>query len=137
MSTESTLTEMITESRGLFSILWPVALGEPVYPDGEVCEYGDERLAEMLLEVFYGETQHWPADVARYVSLNRRLWTKGSILTLAEVENLGDDGWERVCEAVIKARPEREIACRYCREILPATEDDFRRHYRQTKCWDS
>lgn len=136
MTTESTLIEMITESRGLFNILWPVALGEPVYPDGDVCDYGDERLAEMLVEVFHGETQNWPADAARQITLNKRLWTKGRTLTFDDVEYLGDEGWENVRQGVLGAHPEREIACSYCRELLPATERTFRQHYRQAKCWD-
>ena len=136
MNTENTLAEMIVENRDLFAFLLPVAVGEPVGPDGDVFLYGDEQLAEWVIQMFSGETQNWPSDLNRSISIDRALWEKGRTLTLDEVMDLGDEGWEKVREGLLAAHPDWEVPCMYCKVPIPATEDAFHQHYRQVMCWD-
>lgn len=136
MKTVNTLVEMIVGNGDLFAYLMPVANGEPVGPDGDVFEYGDGQLAELVIEMFTGETVNWPGDLNRRISTDSRLWEKGRTLTFDEVSGLSDEGWAKVREGVLAAHPDRQVPCMYCRTLVQATEDAIGRHYRNVKCWD-
>jgi hypothetical protein len=136
MTTENTLTSMITGNWELFAFLWPIALGEPVGPDGDVFGYGDDQLAEWVIQMLNGETQNWPSLLSRLTSTDAELWKKGRTLIVAQVENLDDEGWARVREGLMTAHPDREIPCPYCATRVLATEDAFHKHYQQDKCWE-
>ena len=137
MKTVDTLVELIAGNRDLFAYLLPVANGEPIGPDGDVFEYGDEQLAELVIEMFTGETANWPGDLNRRVSTDAALWEKARTLTLEEVSDLSDEGWEKVREGLLKAHPGRQVPCMYCKTPVQATEGAIERHYRNSKCWDN
>lgn len=137
MTTESKLAELVVSNPHLFAFLWPVALGEPVGPDGEVFEYGDEQLADLVVELFTGETQNWPAELNRLVSLDAKFWEVGRTIPLDEIEGLNDRGWGVVRDALLNALPSRVLACPHCRVKILATVENFHQHYRTAKCWDN
>lgn len=136
MTTADTLIEMITGNEPLFDFLWPVALGEPVGPDGEVFGWGDEQLAELVIELITGDTKGWPAELNRLVSLDAKFWEKARTIPQDGIKELSDREWGQVRDGLMNVNPDRVVACPYCRVKTLATEVNFHRHYRTSKCWD-
>lgn len=136
MNTETTLVDAITGSRDLFAWLLPVAVGVPVGPDGDVFEYGDEQLAEWVIQTVSGETVNWPSDLNRRISMNSTLWAKLRTLTEDEVLSLDDEGWARVRNGLLTAHPDRMVPCMYCATLVAASESAIHQHYRDDMCWN-
>lgn len=137
MTVEDKLIRIVTECERLFTHLWPIALGEPVGPDGHVYQYGDNELAEWVIDMFTGEVNYWPWELSRHTSGCKKVWNEGRTLTVDQVSNLSDEGWEEVREALLSAHPELEIHCPNCGTRIKAREDEFHEHYINDKCWDT
>lgn len=132
-TTEDRIKGIICSDAGLFDFLIPIAIGEPIGPDGNVYEYGDHDLSLWVHDLLFDAQGR---DVlAREATNCHRVLALADRLNAEAVLNLTPEDWARVRDGLIRKGWGRTVPCGYCADRINCTEEAFAQHYREAKCW--
>lgn len=137
MNTVERMIDLLTTDEKVRNYLWVVANGEPVAPVGEVFEYGDSELLELVEDMFNGKVEGLPSRVVRRLAHDPELRAKADQITDEDRDTLTMEDWGKIRHGLMNAvLVDVDVACRYCGKPVKANEQDMQEHYLKIKCWD-